>query len=113
MATRSLGARSPGPAAITPSTRCRRGGIVYPVTPGTDTVTASVSQPGGTVSGSAVITVTQVPVASVVVYPTPKQYLRNGARHTVQLQDSTKDASGNNLTGRPSPGRRPAGDLPP
>ena len=33
-------------------------GIVYPVAPGTDTITASVSQSTGTVSGSATITVT-------------------------------------------------------
>ena len=76
-------------------------GIVYPVSPGVDTMTASVSQPGGAVSGSAVITVTQVPVASVVVYPAPNNIFATAPGNTVQLQDSTKDASGNNLPGRP------------
>ncbi len=76
-------------------------GIVYPVSPGTDTITASVSQPGGTISGSSVVTVTQVPVASVVVYPTSNTIFATAPGNSVQLQDSTKDASGNNLPGRP------------
>ena len=76
-------------------------GIVYPVASGTDTITASVSQPGGAVSGTATVTVTPVPVASVVVYPTPDTIFATVPGNTVQLQDSTKDASGNNLPGRP------------
>jgi len=35
------------------------------------------------------------------VYPTPNNIFATAPGNTVQLQDSTKDASGNNLTGRP------------
>jgi uncharacterized protein YjdB len=75
-------------------------GIVYPVGMGTDTITASVTQPSGTVSGIAVITVAD-PVATVIVYPSPDTIFATAANNTVQLNDSAKDASGTYLPGRP------------
>ncbi len=75
-------------------------GIVYPVAPGTDTIKASVSQPTGNVSGTAVITVTQDPVATVIVYPTPDTIYASAPGNTVQLHDSTKDVNGTYLPGR-------------
>lgn len=76
-------------------------GTVHPVAPGTDTITASVSQPTGNVSGTAVITVTQDPVATVIVYPTPDTIYASAPGNTVQLHDSTKDVNGTYLPGRP------------
>ncbi len=76
-------------------------GVVHPVAPGTDTITASVSQPTGNVSGTAVITVTQDPVATVIVYPTPDTIYASAPGNTVQLHDSTKDVNGTYLPGRP------------
>ena len=79
-------------------------GLVTPTSPtdtGTATITATVNQPTGSRSGTATVTVTLVPVASVVVYPTPVTIYATAPTNTVQLNDSTKDASGNNLTGRP------------
>jgi uncharacterized protein YjdB len=46
-------------------------------------------------------TVVLASVASVVVYPTPDTIYATGASNTVQLRDSTKDAGGGNLVGRP------------
>jgi hypothetical protein len=76
-------------------------GVVYPVAPGTDTITASVSQPTGSVSGTSVITVMQDPVTTVIVYPTPSTIFATAPNNTVQLFDSTKDANGTYLPGRP------------
>jgi uncharacterized protein YjdB len=80
-------------------------GLVTPSGP-TDTatnvtVTATVNQPTGSRSGTASLTVTLVPVASVVVYPTPDTTYASAPFNTVQLNDSTKDASMNNLPNRP------------
>jgi uncharacterized protein YjdB len=82
-------------------------GLVKPTAPnsstdsGTITITAMVSQPTGSRSGTASVTVTLVPVATVVVYPTPDTIYATSPSNTVQLNDSTKDALGNNLTNRP------------
>ncbi len=87
-------------------------GVVFPVAPGTDTITASVSQPTGTVRGTAVITVTQDPVATVIVYPAPDTIYASAPGNTVQLHDSTKDASGTYLPGRPVTWSVPTGTQP-
>jgi trimeric autotransporter adhesin len=65
------------------------------------TVTATVNQPTGSRSGTATLTVKLVPVATVVVYPSPDTIYATSPFNTVQLNDSTKDANGNNLTNRP------------
>ena len=65
------------------------------------TITATVNQPTGARSGTASLTVTLVPVASVVVYPSPDTIWATAPLNTVQLNDSTKDAGGNNLPNRP------------
>lgn len=68
-------------------------GVVTGVAPGTATVTATVE---GRV-GSATITVTPVPVASVAVTPTTVSLV---VGNTASLAAVTRDASGNRLTGR-------------
>jgi uncharacterized protein YjdB len=91
---------SSNPAIVVSST-----GLVTPSSP-TDTatnvtITATVNQPTGARSGTATLTVTLVPVASVVVYPSPDTIWATAPLNTVQLNDSTKDASGQNLPNRP------------
>ena len=63
-------------------------GLVTPTTQ-TDTatnvtITATVSQPTGSRSGSGTVTVTLVPVATVIVYPTPDTIWATSPLNTVQ-----------------------------
>src|SRR5204863_431992 len=68
-------------------------GLVSGVTPGSATITATSEGKSGTAS----VTVTQVPVATVSLSPaTPS--IQQG--QTVQLTATLKDASGNTLSGR-------------
>ena len=68
-------------------------GLVTAGTPGTATITASSEGQNGT----AAITVTNVPVASVAVTPAPASVQ---VGQTVQLTATPKDASGSPLAGR-------------
>src|SRR6266699_3538713 len=68
-------------------------GLVKGVAAGTATITATSEGK----AGSAAVTVTLVPVASVVVSPAPATLPLHG---TIQLGVTLKDASGNPLTGR-------------
>src|SRR6266550_4647296 len=68
-------------------------GLVKGVAAGTATITATSEGK----AGSAAVTVTLVPVASVVVSPAPATLPLHG---TTQLGVTLKDASGNPLTGR-------------
>jgi uncharacterized protein YjdB len=68
-------------------------GVVTGVAPGTATITATSEGK----SGTAAITVTNVPVASVSVTPGVASLLVGG---TVQLTATPKDANGNPLSGR-------------
>src|SRR6266699_1864849 len=69
-------------------------GLVKGVAAGTATITATSEGK----AGSAAVTGTRVPVASVVVSPAPAMLPLHG---TLQLNVTLKDASGNPLTGRP------------
>src|SRR5213076_1246794 len=68
-------------------------GLVSGVTPGSATITATSEGKSGTAS----VTVTQVPVATVSVSP-PTASIQQG--QTVQLTATLKDANGNTLSGR-------------
>ncbi|OLD97010.1 MAG: hypothetical protein AUG80_12710 [Candidatus Rokubacteria bacterium 13_1_20CM_4_68_9] len=68
-------------------------GLATGVAAGTATITATSE----TMSGTAVVTVTNVPVASVTVSPASATLSVGG---TAQLAAVTKDAAGNTLTGR-------------
>src|SRR5204863_513261 len=68
-------------------------GLVSGVTPGSATITATSEGKSGTAS----VTVTQVPVATVAVSP-PTASIQQG--QTVQLTATLKDANGNTLSGR-------------
>src|SRR6266566_3623651 len=68
-------------------------GLVKGVAAGTATIMATTEGK----AGSAAVTVTLVPVASVVVSPAPATLPLHG---TIQLGVTLKDASGNPLTGR-------------
>ena len=68
-------------------------GLVTGVAVGTDTITATSEG----VSGTAVVTVTLVPVASVTVAPTVDTIAVAG---TAQLSATLKDSAGNTLAGR-------------
>ncbi|MFN8668707.1 MAG: Ig-like domain-containing protein [Gemmatimonadaceae bacterium] len=68
-------------------------GVVTGVTPGSVTITARA----GSVSGTAVVEVQAIPVASVVVTPTTATIL-DGA--TLTLAASPRDSAGRTLTGR-------------
>ncbi|MEO6210820.1 MAG: Ig-like domain-containing protein, partial [Gemmatimonadaceae bacterium] len=70
-------------------------GLVTPVGPGTAVIT--VTQTGSGLTAQATVTVTRVPVASVTIAP-PLDTLIVG--QAVQLTATTKDGSGNTLTGR-------------
>ena len=70
-------------------------GFVTPVGPGQAVITAT--QTGSGLSATTSVTVTQVPVASVVIAPDLDTLIVGQA---VQLAATTKDASGNTLTGR-------------
>jgi len=69
------------------------GGLVTTISAGTSTITATSE--GKT--GSATLTVTPVPVASVTVTPSSASVVEGG---TVQLSAETRDADNNLLTGR-------------
>src|SRR6266705_405554 len=69
-------------------------GLVTGVVAGSTTITATSEGQ----SGTSVVTVTLVPVASVTVSPAPASVQ---AGQTVQLTATQKDANGNTLTGRP------------
>ena len=69
------------------------GGVARGVSPGTAIITATV----GSNSGSAVLTVTAVPVASIAVAPSPAT-VRVG--ETVKLDATPRAADGSALTGR-------------
>jgi trimeric autotransporter adhesin len=71
-------------------------GLVTGVSAGQTMIIDSV---GGKADTNTTLVVT--PVASVVVYPTPDTIFATAPGNTVQLADSTKDAGGHNLTGRP------------
>ena len=75
-------------------------GLVTSTDTGTVTITATVVQAGGNVSGNATVTINPVPVASVVVFPTPDTIFASAPGNTVQLQDSTYDAGHHYLPGR-------------
>lgn len=79
--------RTPAVASVSPA------GVVTAVGPGVDTITATVED----VSGMAVITVTAVPVDSVVVTPAVPA-IESG--ETVQLSASPRDSTGAPLAGR-------------
>src|SRR5213078_1934746 len=68
-------------------------GNVTGIAPGSATITATSEGKSGTAS----ITVTNVPVASVTVSP-PSASVAQG--QTTQLSATTKDANGNTLSGR-------------
>jgi uncharacterized protein YjdB len=68
-------------------------GLVTGVAVGSATITATSE----TITGSTTATVTPVPVATVTVAPTPASVVGG---QTVQLTATTRDASGNVLTGR-------------
>ena len=68
-------------------------GLVTPVAVGPATITAT----SGSVSGTAAVAVTQVPVSSVTIAPTS---ISIGQNATTTLTATTKDASNNVLTGR-------------
>src|SRR5207244_167565 len=68
-------------------------GLVTGVVAGSTTITATAEGK----SGTSVVTVTLVPVASVTVSPAPASVQ---AGQTVQLTATPKDANGNTLTGR-------------
>lgn len=68
-------------------------GLVTSQSVGSATITATVEGKAGT----ATITITPVPVASVVVTPATSSLVIGG---TVQLSATTRDASGNSLAGR-------------
>src|SRR5205807_309673 len=68
-------------------------GLVSGVTPGSATITATSEGKSGTAS----VTVTEVPVATVAVSP-PTASIQQG--QTVQLTATLKDANGNTLSGR-------------
>ena len=70
------------------------GGVVTGVTAGQATITATVEGKQGT----AIVTVSQVPVATVTLEPSTSSVL---AGATVQLTPVMKDAQNNVLTGRP------------
>lgn len=76
-------------------------GLVTPVDTGKVVITVTALQPSGNVTGTATVTITQIPVASVVVYPTPDTIFASAPGNTVQLHDSTYDASHTYLPGRP------------
>ncbi len=71
-------------------------GLVTGVTPGQASIIASS---GGKADTNT--TVVLAPVARVIVFPTPDTIYGSADANTVQLNDSTKDASGNNLPQRP------------
>jgi trimeric autotransporter adhesin len=75
-------------------------GLVTPHDTGTVTITVTATQPSGNVSGTASVTITAVPVASVVVFPGPDTIYATTPVNTVQLRDSTYDAGHRVLTGR-------------
>ena len=75
-------------------------GLVTPHDTGTVTITVTANQPSGNVSGTATVTITPVPVASVVVGPSPATIYATSPDSTVQLKDTTFDASHHVLTGR-------------
>jgi uncharacterized protein YjdB len=68
-------------------------GLVTGITPGNATITASSEGKSGSVS----ITITPVPIASIVVAPPVASLQIDG---TVQLTATARDAAGNTLTGR-------------
>ncbi len=72
-------------------------GVVTGVSPGSATVTATFTQPSGAVSGTATLTVTAAPVATVTVAPQSAALIVGG---TQTFTDTTKDAPGFVLTGR-------------
>jgi uncharacterized protein YjdB len=76
-------------------------GLVTSADTGTVTITVTAIQMSGNVAGSASVTINPVPVASVVVYPTPDTIFASAPGNTVQLNDSTYDAGHHNLPGRP------------
>src|SRR6266705_1352466 len=78
----------------TPVGTVNRSGLVTGVVAGSTTITATSEGQ----SGTSVVTVTLVPVASVTVSPAPASVQ---AGQTVQLTATQKDANGNTLTGRP------------
>jgi uncharacterized protein YjdB len=78
---------APGIATVSAS------GVVTGVAPGTATITATSENR----SGSATVTVTQVPVASVSLTPTTATIDAGG---TVELTATARSASGQALTGR-------------
>jgi uncharacterized protein YjdB len=68
-------------------------GVVTALLPGTATITAS----SGGQSGTAAVTVTAVPVASITVSPSSASIVQNATR---TIDATTRDAAGNTLTGR-------------
>ena len=81
------GSNAPGVATVSAS------GLVTGVSGGNATITATSEGK----SGTAAVTITAVPVASVTVSPNPAAIRVGG---TVQLTAVTKDSAGNILTGR-------------
>jgi len=75
-------------------------GLVTAADTGTVTITVTATQPSGNVTGTASVTITQVPVASVVVFPTPDTIFASAPGNTKQLGDSTYDAGHHYLAGR-------------
>ncbi len=80
-------------ASSSPGVATVNGGVVTGVAAGTATITATSEGK----SGSATVTVTQAPVATVIVQPNHDSL---GVGTTVQLTAITEDAAGNVLTGR-------------
>ncbi len=72
-------------------------GVVTGIAAGSTTITAAVSTSAGTVSGSAVVQVLPVPVASVSVTPGTSALL---AGQSLQLIAEALDSAGGPLTGR-------------
>lgn len=68
-------------------------GVVTALLPGTATITAT----SGGQSGTAAVTVTLVPVATISVSPTTTSMVQNNSR---TIDATTKDAGGTTLTGR-------------
>jgi uncharacterized protein YjdB len=69
-------------------------GVVTAVAPGTATITATM----GAASGVSIITVGIVPIASIVVTPSPQALITG---QTVQLTATAFDGGGGTLAGRP------------
>lgn len=76
-------------------------GVATGVATGTTTITATVSTPGrpGSQQGTATLTVSNVPVATVTVSPNPA-VVHAGAPYARAFSAVLKDAQGNTLSGR-------------